>query len=135
MSAKVGDPVVGSVGESAISPDAALADVASPHQQDIEFEEGYDLHFSTVSVEAERAWANLTGLRDHFRHKGYWSFFLMILMGFMVLFQSWLVWMVGGGWWDFTKYAWLLPTLMIQYLLQVTGLALVAVRSLFKDLS
>jgi hypothetical protein len=135
MSAEGENPGSGAIGESAISPDAALADVASPPQQNIEFEAGYDLSFTAASVEAERAWANLIGLRDHFRHKGYWSLFLMTVMAFMVLFQSWLIWMVGGGWWDFTKYEWLLPTLMVQYLLQVAGLALVAVRSLFKDIS
>ncbi|MFI4965162.1 MAG: hypothetical protein ACHP9T_07315 [Caulobacterales bacterium] len=117
-----------------ISPAAALADVVAPADESRALEERFDERFGREAIEAERAWAKLIGLRDHFRHKGNWSWFLMGLMGFMVLFQSLLIVMVGGGWWDFTKYAWLLPTLMIQYLLQVAGLALVAVRSLFKDL-
>lgn len=121
--------------DAAISADAALADVATPPQQAVVLEQGYDHTFSIVAVEGEREWTKLTALRDHFRHKGNWSWFLMGLMGFMVAFQSFLIVMVGIGWWDFTKYEWLLPTLMIQYLLQVAGLAFVAVRSLFKDVS
>lgn len=135
MSAEIDDPTASSPAGSTISADAALADVASPFQETEALEAGYEHHFTMVSVEAERAWTNLTGLRDHFRHKKYWSWFLMGLMAFMVLFQSWLIWMVGGGWWNFKDYDWLLPTLMIQYLLQVAALALVAVRSLFKDIT
>lgn len=120
---------------ASISPEEALADIATPAQETRDLEAGYDASFSTAAIDAERAWEKLVGLRDHFRHKKYWSWFLMGLMGFMVVYQSWLIWMVGGGWWDFTDYAWLLPTLMIQYLLQVAGLALVAVRSLFRDVT
>jgi hypothetical protein len=118
-----------------ISPADALADVATPPEESRAHEERFEERFTREAIETERALATLVGLRDHFRHKGNWSWFLMALMGFMVAFQSWLIWMVGGGWWDFTDYDWLLPTLMIQYLLQVAGLALVAVRSLFRDMN
>jgi len=47
------------------------------------------------------------------------------------LFQMFLLMMVGWGWWDFTKYDWLLPMLLVQNFAQIVGLALVVVRSLF----
>lgn len=115
--------------------DAALDDVVAPPTETFELETRYEARFTMQAVDVERGFANLLGLRDHFRHKKYWSWFLMTIMAFMVVFQSLVIWMVGGGYWDFTKYAWLLPTLMIQYLAQIAGLALVAVRSLFKDIS
>lgn len=52
----------------------------------------------------------------------------------MVIFESILVMCVGFGWWDFTKYSWLIPTLMIQFLAQIVGLGLLVVKSLFKDM-
>ncbi|WP_430422038.1 hypothetical protein [Phenylobacterium sp.] len=115
--------------------EAVFADLVAPPAESLALETRYEEHFTVQAVEAERALAHLIGLRDHFRHKKLWSWFLMALMGFMVGFQSWLIYRVGIGFWDFKDYAWLLPTLMIQYLLQVAGLAYIAVRSLFKDLN
>ena len=44
-------------------------------------------------------------------------------MAFMVLFQSFLLWVVGSGVWNFDKYTWLLPALLVQNLTQIVGLA------------
>ncbi len=52
----------------------------------------------------------------------------------MILFQWLLLGLVGVGIWDFTKYEWLLPVLLVQNLGQIIGLALVVVKSLFKDI-
>jgi hypothetical protein len=59
----------------------------------------------------------------------------MAVIGGMVVFQSILIWWIGKGWLDFTQYAWLLPALMIQYLTQIVGLAVFAVRSFSKEMS
>ena len=58
----------------------------------------------------------------------------MGLMGVMILFQSYLMFKVGVGDWDFSKYEWLLPALLVQNLAQVVGLAVFVVKALFKDL-
>lgn len=58
----------------------------------------------------------------------------MGLMGVMILFQSYLLLKVGVGDWDFSKYEWLLPALLVQNLAQVVGLAVFVVKALFKDL-
>lgn len=85
-------------------------------------------------VRHEAEYAHLKGLRDHYHHKGKWSWFLMGLMGWMVAFQCVLLWMVGAKIWDFTPYKWLLPALLAQNFAQIVGLALWVVKALFRDL-
>jgi hypothetical protein len=72
--------------------------------------------FGILSVEAERSYTHLAGLKAHYIHKAIWSYFLLFLMAFMVFFQSFLLFKVGTGAWDFSKYAWLLPALLVQNL-------------------
>lgn len=96
-----------------------------------ESERTFDQEFRSTSSDAAQDYAKLVGLRDHFNHKRYWSWFLMGAMGIMITFQSVLITMVGTKMWDFTGYDWLLPTLMIQYLIQIVGLAVFVVKSLF----
>lgn len=83
-------------------------------------------------VKAEMGWAHLKGLQDHYWHKGNWSWFLMILLSAMIGFQSILLIFVGLGLWDFTRYEWLLPALLVQNLGQIIALAYVVVKSLFR---
>jgi len=77
--------------------------------------------------------AHLSGLIDHYKHKKRWSTFLGFLLFCMIVFQFYLLRQVGMGIWDFTQYKWLLPTLLVQNLGQIIGLAYVVVKSLFKD--
>jgi hypothetical protein len=91
-------------------------------------------YYETEAVKSEIAWAHLSGLQDHYKHKGRWSYFLMGLLTCMIAFQSALLWCVGLGVWDFTKYDWLLPALLVQNLGQIIALAYVVVKSLFRDL-
>lgn len=96
-------------------------------------EERYSVRFRRQSSAAQMEYAHLQGLRDHYRHKGRWSTFLMFVMAGMVLFQSVLLGLVGAGIWDFSRYAWLLPALLVQNLAQVIGLAVFVVKALFRD--
>jgi hypothetical protein len=121
-------------GEPVISPEDALRDIVVPTEESRKLESVWDTQFEDLSVKAEREFTQLAGLRAHFKHKSYWSIFLMILMAAMVIFQSLLIWKVGTGQWNFMGYDWLLPTLMIQYLVQIVGLAVFVVRSLFKNM-
>lgn len=97
-------------------------------------EDEFETKFRRLSIDAELQYAHLDGLRDHYKHKGKWSYFLIFLMFMMVAFQCLLLWRVGIGAWDFTKYQWLLPALLVQNLTQVVGLAVFVVKALFKDL-
>lgn len=89
--------------------------------------------FNEKSVGSQEQYERLKGLQDHYRHKGRWSYFLMFLMTAMIGFQSYLLAMVGAGYWDFKAYDWLLPALLAQNLAQVVGLAVFVVRSLFSE--
>ena len=95
---------------------------------------------SAKSLEAEEhalraQYIHLQGTKEHYSHKKYWSWFLMLAVGSMIVFQSVLLVSVGTGRLDFTGYAWLMPALLIQNLGQVVGLAIYAVRYLFSDIS
>lgn len=91
--------------------------------------------FNKQAVSSQMAYAHLRGIQDHYKHKGRWSNFLMVVMFAMVAFQSALLGLVGGGVWDFTKYDWLLPLLLGQNLAQIIGLAVFVVKALFKDIA
>jgi hypothetical protein len=97
-------------------------------------ERKFEVEFRKQSEVTEKEYLHIRGLRDHYSHKGKWSYFLMLIMFCMIAFQSVLLGMVGGGLWDFSKYKWLLPLLLAQNLGQIVGLAVFVVRSLFKDL-
>lgn len=97
-------------------------------------EEKFEEEFHEHSLKSERGYVHLEGLIDHYAQKKNWSVWILGMMVFMVLFQSFLLCMVGANVWSFEKYTWLLPALLVQNLAQVVGLAVLVVRSLFRDL-
>jgi hypothetical protein len=99
----------------------------------IRFLERYEDAFSVASIEGRRAFEHLQGLKRHYSHKSKWSYFLMVAMSVMIWFQSYLLYKVGTGQWNFTQYDWLLPALLVQNLAQIAGLCLIVVKALFKD--
>jgi hypothetical protein len=106
--------------------------VSGKAQEQLKSEKTYLQKFNNAAVDREAAYAHLQGLRDHYKHKGKWSYFLMAVLLGMVVFQWYLLGKVGSGIWDFTKYKWLLPILLVQNLGQIIGLAFVVVKSLFR---
>jgi len=89
--------------------------------------------FVVDASRAEAEYTHITGMKDHYRHKSLWSYFLMFLMFGLVAFQSFLLAMVGCNVWSFKDYKWLLPALLVQNLAQVVGLAVFVVKSLFSE--
>jgi len=116
----------------------AIADVSSDGKPDLPVLDlsgiSFESAFDKLSSISEKDYAHLKGLVDHYKHKSRWSHFLILLMAFMVLFQSFLLWKVGTGAWDFSKYEWLLPSLLVQNLAQIVGLAVFVVKALFRDM-
>ncbi len=98
-------------------------------------EEEYVANFSINSINSQYSYEHLIGVKDHYLQKKKWSTFLRLSIGFMILFQSGLLIFVGMGMLDFKSYSWLLPSLLIQNLAQVIGLAVYAVKYLFSDIS
>lgn len=90
-------------------------------------------YFQKKSLSSQLSYAHLKGLKDHYNHKGWWSFFLMFVMFGMISYQSILLGLVGGGVWNFSEYDWLLPLLLVQNLAQIVGLAVFVVKALFRD--
>jgi hypothetical protein len=109
--------------------DQVEADEVSRYER--EYLEQYQLR----SVKTELDYAHLEGIRDHYKHKGKWSTFLILAVAGMLLFQSFLLLEVGLGRLDFKDYEWLLPALLVQNLGQVIGLAVYAVKYLFSDIT
>jgi hypothetical protein len=98
-------------------------------------EKEYKKRFQSLSVEGAIEYAHQKGIEDHYKHKARWSNFLIGAIAAMLIFQSVLLVCVGLGVWDFTKYEWLLPALLVQNLTQVVGLSVWAVKYLFSDIS
>lgn len=99
--------------------------------EDASTQEAWIEDFYAHSADQEAKYVRLQALRDHFAHKGKWSYFLMFLMFVLVAFQCVLLGLVGGKVWDFREYDWLLPLLLVQNFAQIVGLAVFVVRSLF----
>lgn len=120
--------------ETSVDPASALGDVVEGTTAvTAEDEWVHDAHDKLW--EARLRWTKVRGMRDHFIHKGWWSGCLLGTIMWMVFFESLLVACVGFGWWDFSEYSWLVPTLMIQFLAQIVGLGLLVVKSLFKEMT
>lgn len=113
-------------------PEEILASLVFDDQESKRLQHEAQSSFERDAIRAEMEWAHLQGLQDHYWHKGVWSWFLMGLLVFMILFQSGLLFSVGLGWLDFQAYRWLLPALLVQNLGQIIALAYVVVKSLFR---
>ena len=117
-------------------PNEVLGEIYFPGEsakpQQAEEESKYIQRVESQAARREAEWVHLQGLRDHYRQKGYWSWFLILLLVAMIGFQSYLLREVGLGRWDFTKYEWLLPILLVQNLGQIISLAVIVVKSLFR---
>ncbi len=84
-------------------------------------------------VNRQLAYAKLLAFERHHSNKASWSLFMMAVLAGLVIFQIILLVKVGEGTWDFTKYEWLLPLLLVQNLAQIIGLAHVVVTALFDN--
>ena len=76
----------------------------------------------------------VSGLQDHYRHKRQWSHIVALYLLAMLVFQCVPIRNVGLGHWNFEKYDWLLPVLLVQNLGQIVSLAYIVVKSLFRDM-
>lgn len=101
----------------------------------IDSEALYRHKFTQDAIQQEYAYVHLTGIQEHYKHKSWWSWFLMALIGVIIIFQLVLITLVGLQLFDFTKYEWLVQLLLVQNLAQVVGLAVYAVKYLFSDIS
>ena len=95
------------------------------------YEAEFQSRFATSSIKSQEDFEHLRGLASHYWHKGCWSYFLMLIMAGLIAFQCFLLTQVGFGYWDFTKYDWLLPLLLVQNFAQIIGLAVFVVKALF----
>lgn len=115
--------------------DDLLKDVSASTQQDVKrLQRDFEDEFKAKSSESESKYVHIKGLVDHYKHKGWWSFWLLFLIMSMMLFQCILLVLVGLNKLSYDKYQWLLPALLVQNLAQVVGLAVFVVKSLFKDM-
>lgn len=83
------------------------------------------------ALKNELAFAKLVAFRSHHGSKRAWSRFMILVMAVLIGFQILLLVKVGQGEWDFTKYEWLLPVILVQNFGQIVALAVIVVRALF----
>lgn len=119
------------------SPESILDELNSQIYENKQENENYEEYFAQEYSRhryQQLEYIELKGLEGHYKHKYYWSWFLMALMFCLVAFQSFLLGQVGAKIWDYSQYEWLLPLLLVQNFAQIVGLAVFVVRSLFSDM-
>ena len=111
------------------------SDVKNETTDDIVEIQNFTKSFVKLSPEIELHYIHMDGVQDHYKHKKWWSWFIMALMAILLIFQCTLLALEGSSIWNFEKYAWLLPSLLVQNLAQIVGLAVFVVKALFRDIS
>jgi uncharacterized integral membrane protein len=113
------------------TPDELLTALSFNEYESQEKEDRFARKFERDAIGRERDYAELRALSNHYDHKSYWSWFLLGVIGSMILFQMAVIRNIGQGEWRFVGYEWLIPALLVQNLAQVIGLSLFAVKALF----
>ena len=123
---------------SAASPDYGDAksefSLHDVQEENMRYVYGYEKAYMRKRVLESYDLMHLSGLRDHYRHKKQWSHIVALYLLAMIVFQCVLIRNVGLDHWNFEKYDWLLPVLLVQNLGQIVSLAYIVVKSLFRDM-
>lgn len=82
---------------------------------------------------SEEEKTHLDGLKNFYLLRKKWSWFIIFCISFMLLFQPYLLYKVGSGYWDFKDYNGLLVAIIGSNFMQVIGLALIVVKFLFNN--
>src|SRR6266849_1506039 len=73
----------------------------------------------------------LDGREQFFELRGLWSFWLILWISFILLFQTGITIAVGAGILNFIEYKWFLPVVIAQSFLQIVGMGVVIVKFLY----
>ena len=82
-------------------------------------------------AEAGAELVHLEGLRAFYRLRKKWSWFILVCISLLILFQIVVTVMVGCGVLDFKEYKWFLPMVITENFAQIIGLAIIVVTFLF----
>lgn len=88
----------------------------------------------TESLEMKRDIIDLDSKRSFYFHRNKWSWFIIVWISVLILFNGSLTIMIGEGWLDFKHYKWFITTVTAETFLQIVGLGYVAAHFLFSNI-
>jgi hypothetical protein len=84
-------------------------------------------------MQAEKEWVEVDGRRRFFGLRHTWSWWIIVWITSLILFNIVLTCLVGAATLDFSKYQWFIMSVTVETFLQIVGMGLVAVRFLFSE--
>lgn len=88
-------------------------------------------HFHNQNMSSDEEKIHLDGVRTFYSHRKYWSIFIVVIIGIIILFDTALTVLVGCNILNYEKYNWLLETVIGKTTLEILGLAFLVVKFLF----
>lgn len=106
-------------------PDRATIKATIRAQSDAEPE------FAVARIKSQAERVEIDGRIAFFRMRSTWSIAIMVWISIFIAFHVTLTFFIGWGWLDFTKYKWLIPTMVGENFLQIVGMGYIVVRFLY----
>lgn len=82
---------------------------------------------------AEREHVEINGRRAFFRLRSKWSWWIVIWISSLIIFNASLTYMVGANHLDFKEYQWFITAVTVETFLQIVGMGYIAVKFLFSN--
>jgi hypothetical protein len=82
-------------------------------------------------LELDRHVALVARITQFTELRGRWSFWIIVWINGLLLFQICLLFLVGIKWLDYLSYDWLLPAVLLQVFGQIVGMGFVVVKILY----
>lgn len=110
-----------------IKPSSAIDDIIEIPSNSEELEEKK----AAAIRKSDEQKTHLDGLTEFYKFRKHWSWFILICIAILILFQIVLTVCVGCRWLDFKDYKWFLPLTITENFIQLVGLAIIVVKFLF----
>lgn len=92
-----------------------------------------DQRQATSAQELKERETHRVGEEEYYKLRSKWSWFIFSFVAFMLFFQLALVFAIGFGWVDFTKYQTFLHLVMGQNFAQIIGMGIIVAKFLFPN--
>ena len=136
VSADLGKSRVSSSSDYLVLRDALIATLRKPQEEKqaaAAIQQNFDKQQNKSRAEIERLKIENQGRTDYFHLRIKWSWFLLVTLSVMVLFQIFLTVAIGLAWFDFKNYKSFLELLVGETFLQIAGMCYIVVRCLFPN--
>lgn len=89
--------------------------------------------FYILQQQSEKMQTHLKGLKDFYKHRNIWSWFLLATIGALIIFQISITFGIGFHWLDFVNYKTIIGLIVSENFAQIVGMGIVVVKFLFNE--